>query len=509
LRLVPTAPAAQLAILLTVGLAARFLALLAVARLPWFSLPDADSALYDDMAGAFARGDWLIGTDPLRSSTYPFFLGIVYRIFGVTAWAPRVVQMVLGLLLVGLTWDTARRLMGTGSAVLAGGVVALFGPALFYEAQLLSDAPAAALAALALWMMVRSTVQGEGRVAYWGLTGLATGAVVLLRPNAILLAIPLAAAAAWSGAANPPYRRVVAAAIGFLIGVSPVAARNLLATGHATVVPVYGGINLYVGNGPDATGVFNVPVDVGRAAGPQEQFTAFRAAAARAEGHPLDAAATDRYWIRRTLAYIADDPMRWVTLMLWKLRLFWNGRSISDIEHYEFTRDLVPVLALPLVQWWALMPLALVGTVLAFRNRGASAIVGIFNLTWCCSVVIFFVADRYRLPSLSGLAIAAVLAVSQITAMWRQGSRVGQAALGSLLAAALLIAWPVGVVDNSAAMWLRLGVGYERLGQIEEARAAFGHAADLAPDDPQPRRALEQLRDRRAQDPRHSGLPTR
>ena len=489
-----SSPTVQLAILIALGLAARLIVLFSIARLPWFYVPNADSALYDDMARAFARGDWLIGTEPLRMSpVYPFFLGVVYRVFGVNPWGVRVVQTILGLGLVALTWDTARRLLGPRAALIAGGIVALFGPALFYEFQLLGDAPAAATAGLALWMMVRAMVRGEVRPSYWSAVGLVTGVVGLWRPNGLLLVAPLAAAAAWTGSSVGRSRRLVAATLGFLVGLSPVPVRNLLATGHATVVAVHGGVNFYVGNGPDATGAFRVPGELSGAIGPREQFDAFHTAAERAEGHPLDAEAADRYWMGRTLTFIIADPARWASLMVWKLRLFWNGRSLSDVEHYEFMRRLDPTLALPFVQWWALMPVAMVGTVLALRGRDAGAVVALFNLAWCCSVVIFFVVDRYRLPSLSGLAIAAVLGAWQARTIWTARSRSARAALLSLGATAVVIAWPVGIIDNSAEMWLRLGSGYERMGRLDEARAAYHRAADIAPTDVRARRGLERL----------------
>src|SRR5213079_718079 len=127
------------------------------------------------------------------------------------------------------------------------------------------------------------------------------------------------------------------------------------------------------------------------------------------------------------------------------------------------------------------------------RHRGPALIVGLFNLAWCCSVVLFFVVDRYRLPSLSGLAIAAALAAVEWRAIWAGGSFLKQAALVSLAVIAFLVSWPVGIVDNTADMWVRLGVDYERSGRIDEAQAAYRHALEIAPTGSRARRALERL----------------
>jgi 4-amino-4-deoxy-L-arabinose transferase-like glycosyltransferase len=486
-------PVADVIGLLAVALTARIVVLHSLARLPWFEYPNVDSAVYADMGRAFASGDFLIGSAPLRMSpAYPFLLGAVYRAFGDGVWAIRVVQAALGIVLVVLVWDTARTLAGRGPALIAGAIVALFGPSLFYEAQLLADAPAAAIAALALWMMVRGVKRSEIRTWWWGVAGFGTGAVVLFRPNAILLVIPLVAAVSMVPDRRVK-RRLASALVGFVLALSALPVRNLLATGRPTLFAAHAGITLYIGNGPDATGAFRIPADVPSATGPIEQFEGFHAVAESAVGHPLDAANADWYWARRTFEYVADHPADWLTLMLWKLRLFWNGSAASDIEHYEFTRTLASGLALPFIQWWFLMPLAMVGTVLAWQDRGPTRVVALFNLALCASVVLVFIADRYRLVSLSGLAVAAALSLAQARARWAAASQAGRAALVGLLAVSLFVAWPVEVVDKPADLWFRLATGYERAGRLDEARAAYHRVVDFSPGDARARARLQRL----------------
>ena len=490
-----TRPDVQVGILLVIALAARLSAVLSLADLPWFERPNADSAMYHEMADAFATGDLLIGVEPLRMSpAYPFFLGAVYRLFGDGPFGIRFVQIFLGLGLVALTWDTARRLYGPSAALVAGGLVALFGPELFYEAQLLGDAPAAALVALSLWAIVRATIDGNAGRWRWLTAGLASGAVVLFRPNALVLLVPLTVAAVSAGRSRRERQRyVLAAALGFFVGLSPVPLRNLIVTGHPSLSAENGGLDLYMGNGPEANGGLKIPAEFSNATGPGEVFAASHAAAEQAVGRVLDSSDVERYWMHRTLSFIAAEPQRWLTLMLWKLRLFWNGSSTSDIEHYEFTRTLSGVFALPFVQWWALMPLALIGTVVALRNRGPAALVALFNIVWCAGVIIIFVVDRYRLPAISGLAIAAVAGIWTTTALWKSGSRRARAALLALTAAALATAWPVGVVTDFGALWSRLGATYELTGRLDDARAAYRRAEDLSPGDRRARAGLERL----------------
>ena len=477
-------PEVQLLAILVLALATRIAVLLSLARFPWFSYPlAADASVYDSMARAFARGDYLIGTEPLRMSpAYPFLAGAVYRLLGDGPWAIRCVQAVFGLILVAATWDTARRLLNPTAAAVAGVAVALFGPLLFHEAQILADAPAAALAAVALWATIRAMVRGEERPSRWTLVGLVTGVVGLFRPNAVLLVVPLLVGSLWTRPGRNRGWRVGAALIGFLLGLSPTPVRNVLATGHPTLFAAHGGINLYVGNGPGATGSFNVPAEMPQANAPRSQFAVFHEVAERDLGRPLSEEAADRYWTDRTLAYVSEHPMQWIRLAMVKVRLFWTSSSISDMVHYQFTRTLDPVLRLPLIQWSVLMPFALVGTLLALRRPGPGAVVGLFNLAWCASLVIVFVVDRYRLPALSGLAIAAVLVVWEFPETWAVASRAGKTGLLVLVAVCLWMVRPVVGRDGDQGMeWWRLGTEFEYAGRFEEARAAYSRSLQIAP----------------------------
>jgi 4-amino-4-deoxy-L-arabinose transferase-like glycosyltransferase len=479
------------------AVAARVLVLRSLAHLPWFDHPNVDPATYHTLAHIFADGDPLIGAEPLRMSpAYPFLLGVIYRVFGDGVWPVRLIQAAFGVGLVVLTWDATRRLMGRNGALVGGVLTALFGPAMFYEAQLLGDAPAAALTALALWGMVRLMTAGDARPSHWLCVALVTGAIVTLRPNALLLAVPLTLAATRIGAGGAPRnRRLAACAIGFVIGLSFVPVRNALATGWPTPIAAHGGINLFIGNGPDANGTYHVPAELKGATGPIEVMDMAQSIAERDLGGPVDTLTADRYWVLRTARFMRDHPRHTATMLWRKLRLFWTGASTSDIEHYDFTRTLGGALAWPFVQWWPLMLLAIPGTILALRAYGEPiAIVALVNLAWCAGLVAVFVVDRYRLTALPGLAMTAAFFVVHAARTLRRGSAGARVVLAVLAAGAVLASWPVGVVVDRAAGWTRLGATYERAGRTDEARDAYRRALTLAPDNVEARRRLARLR---------------
>jgi tetratricopeptide (TPR) repeat protein len=236
-----------------------------------------------------------------------------------------------------------------------------------------------------------------------------------------------------------------------------------------------------------------VPFAIPDATGPLQQFAAFHERAEREAGRRLTPSEADRYWIRRTIDRIIEHPRRWLQLLSLKLRLFWNGVSLSDIEHYEFTRTLDPVLRLPFVQWSALMPLALLGTLLGAASGGPSLVVALFNASWCVGLVLVFVVDRYRLPALSGLALAGALALPKLWTGWTNASQRVRVTVAALAVAVVMWTWPIEVTNESADLWGKLALTYERAGRLDEAKAAYRRAIEINPGDLRLRRALERL----------------
>ncbi|MCA9603041.1 MAG: glycosyltransferase family 39 protein, partial [Myxococcales bacterium] len=95
------------------GLAIRATNLLDFTELPWFWVPRVDSDVYHRAAKRVAHGDLsLRGISEGLSTAYFYFLGAVYRLCGDDAWAPRLVQAVLGVGTGLLVWRTARRVAG-------------------------------------------------------------------------------------------------------------------------------------------------------------------------------------------------------------------------------------------------------------------------------------------------------------------------------------------------------------------------------------------------------------
>lgn len=467
------------------GLVLRVTHLVLLSELPMFVRPDGDAAVYHVIAQRFAAGDYLLGHEGMRMSPgYQYFLGLVYAALGDGPWAFRIVQAVMGLALVLLVWDSARRLLGARWAALPAIAAACYGPFLFYESTRLATGLAAFTHMLLLWLVLRAF--SARRVSAVGLLaiGLAWGSACVVRPNALLLAAPLLPAVlAFAGVGARLRARLAALSwvgLGLALALSPVATRNWLATHELVLLTTHGGFNFFIGNGPGAKGSYR-KVPGAEADGPGDQFAVMKAAAEAATGADMTDREVDAYWFGRTRAAVLHDPLRWLRLMARKLRLFWNGRELSNNYDYEFLRAIDPVLGLPLPQFSWFAGLSVMGSLVLLWARGPERFVGGFCWAVCLGVCLVFVLSRYRMPVVAPALIAATHGLRALLAAARAGRLRELSLRAGLLACGIWLSVPVAVAKHFDNEYFKLAAGYHELGQARAAEAAYLAALEHNP----------------------------
>ncbi len=473
--------------MLGLALALRSVVMYGASLLPLWTLPEVDARIFHESAQRIAAGDLLLGHDVLRLSPgYFYFLGGIYSWFGDGPLAFRLLQSVLGLLTIALTWETASILFGRRSALVVGIAIALYEPLAFYENLQLGETLAATLLSIVVWLCVNHAQRPEGlKLQHVAVVGGSFGLLCNLRPNALLLVLPLAIYA-WLQSVRLPFARRVGVVVllfaSAALTMMPIAARNYAATSELTFTGHLAGLNLFVGNAPGATGSFVAPAEVRRAQGPEGQFAAFRAVAEREEGRSLTPKQVDSYWMRRTVACVIEDPGAWLSLMFKKTRLFFNGRDLSDVYDYHLLREYSPWLGLPAIQFHGLAPFALLGVlVLLTREQRAARFVSWIALTYAASIIVVFVSGRFRLPLVPVLFLGAGAVVHEVQGALRtRHARAWPLALA--LALTVYWTWPAKLKDKRAAeSWFTLGQGFHRLRQFAEAEHAYRQALSDLP----------------------------
>jgi tetratricopeptide (TPR) repeat protein len=453
---------------------------------PLFLSPQMDALYHHDWALAIAAGREFIADAFFRAPLYPYFLGLLYKLFGANQMVVRVIPSFIGSAGCGLVYLLARQLLEPRVAShkpqaspksdfhrssfithhsvvvprIAGLVMAAYPLAIWYDGELLLEGMLTFLVLLGFVLLLRSRDTDR----QWWLPGIVFGLAVITRPNvlAFLALLPVwlflegngftgsRGQGSGSGARPPepqtPRTRSVwtrlllvwgAAAIVIL----PVTIRNYVVSKQFVPVAWQAGTNFIIGNNPESDGVTAiVPGTRGSWWGGYDDA---KRLAEQAVGRPLKGAEIDRYWMAKGLEFWRKQPGKALGLLLRKTFLWFAGYEVGNesnlygVKRYSFINYLFfnsPFLKFP---FGILLPLALVGAWFLRRQWRRSLPVYLFVVAYSLSFIVFFVTSRYRTPMIPIVAIWAVIGLTGLTGPIPRRER--GIALGIALAAFLLL----------------------------------------------------------------------
>jgi len=487
---------------------------LALRRLPLFDVLGVDSWMYDTWARRIAGGDWLGARAFYMDPLYPYFLAVLYRLFGRDLMLVRLVQVALGVATCGLVAAMGRRIAGRVAGHVGALLLAVYVPAIFQEGEVEKTALGVFLVTAALTLAMRPSV-----AARLG-AGLTLGLAALTRGNMLLL-VPLAAhyfatERDPASAGEPPRqatrgwrerlgqrlrerssRSAAAFVVGFFVVLAPVAWRNHRVSGEWILTTSGGGQVFYTGNNPDnETGGFVTPKFV--RGHPQYEEEDFRAAAEAAVGRPLGPREVSTFWFRQGLRHIAANPGFASKVALRKLALLVSDYEVPDAWDMYFLARYSPVLGWPLLGMGCLLPLAVLGAVVGCSRREVRLLAG-FVCVYGLSVVIFFVFSRYRLHAAPAMAVLAGSAVPWIASVVQQRDRRRALLAVGLVSATALVSFratDAGAYDvaNEVQSRINLASAYEAKGDVAAAERLLEDARRVAPAMPGPVCQLGRLR---------------
>ncbi|NNE42764.1 MAG: tetratricopeptide repeat protein, partial [Gemmatimonadetes bacterium] len=380
----------------------------------------------------------------------------------------------LGALAAGLLAGVAGRRGGRTAGLATGLLAATAWPLLVFGRELLIASLIVPLGALILWQTDRALERGGLR--RWLGVGLAIGLAVLARPNFLLVGAAVAGAAL-IGARPGRFRSVLVLAAGVLVLLAPVSVRNRVVSGEWIPLSYQAGLNLWIGNNPEADGLS------ARLPG----FTSWRnedveTALALEYGRSVGPAEQDRHYRRLALGFFRDEPVAAMKLLAKKTYYFLQGYEIRNNRDLYSLRDRNGLLKLPLPDFGWILPLAGVGLWSRRRRLGEIAPWLAFAAAGAASVILFFVCSRYRLVAwppllaLAGLGVAFLLDRGEAF----RSRAVGVGVLVLLVALAHVDFLNVRHPDPSQPHF-QYGNIYARAGQPDVAEAEYRRALALAP----------------------------
>ena len=335
-----------------------------------------DEQHWDATARFFLEfGIWHPDGGAYRPPLYSIVLTILYALFGGSVWTVRIFQAVIGTASCGILFVLGRKLEGQRVGLVAAGLGAILPIFVFFSNVVMAETLLVFLTVLCLSMISRL----ENDFSYLNacLFGVVLGASVLCKP----------VLASWIPFLCWGWFRYLKVDIGRILGrltmllvvaaftVFPWTIRNYLVTGYWIPVSANLGMNLMVGNEPDATGFYQDEMDyismLHRFAGPVN--------------HAVEA---DRMVASKMAALILENPGRFAILAVRKLVLYWRPWVFGE----PFTRNVLlflssgPVLLLGL---WG---------ILCLWPRCGIWPIGFLVLSQSMVHMIFFVHLRFRMP---------------------------------------------------------------------------------------------------------------
>ena len=487
---------AALAVVLLVAAAIRVVAWLEVrdGALPWLHRwTESDMAFFDEWAQAIAAGDVLGRTTPrpyhaghagvaraaqqmlgttapfdegvgramwdhwlgehtyYQDPLYPYALATLFAATGHRIGAVVFAQAALGVAMAGLVYAITAGLFGTAAGLAAGLLVALYGPEVFHEGLLLRDAPLACVAVTTLAVLI-TALRRPGERRWLFVAGLLFGGGLLLKSTTLLFSIAAGALVV---------RRLGGGWVltaGALVALLPLLARNL-AVGASPFA--------LAGSGPHAFLYYNAA-----------DYDAFGGAATSAFA-PRIMAVTDGRWlpvVRETIATHRSFS-RWLALLAEKLAAAWHWLEVPDNASYYYWRLEAPWAARLAVEFWLIVPLAVVGALAGARRGPAVGLIILMVATTVVANVIFYSSSRLRLPMALAMTPLAGLGIVELVRAVAAGRWRRAAILAMTCAATAAVVLRPAPAGHSGIRVADYGVANEITVHLARRRAVAGDAA--------------------------------
>ncbi len=445
---------------------------------PLFFSPQMDGLYHHQWALAILSKREFIADAYFRAPLYPFFLALLYKVFGVHLFIVRMAQAVLGSCSCAVLYSLGKKVFDQKSSFYAGMLMAVYPLFIYFDGELLIPVLLVFLLLVGFLFLYWS----ESKKGVLVLSGFFFGLAAVTRPNVLLFVAVLLVwfvfkhRRKWWQKAVPFYLAVV-------LPIVPVTIRNYLKSRSFVPIAWQAGTNFYIGNNEYSDGTTAiVPGTRGTWWG---GYNDVKRIAEIESGRSLKGTEIDRFWLKKGLEFWASQPGKAVALTLRKVYLWFSGYEVSNNRDLYFFKRYTGLdwllFATPLLKFpfGLVLPFALAGIYLTRRGWRRLLPVYLFMGAYAVSFIPFFVTARYRLPVVPFYLLFAVAGLRG----WAKVSFRERVIASGIFFLALVIfnlnLAGTGRVADPAQNHFVAGTGYYQKGWLKEAEKEVDRALML------------------------------
>jgi 4-amino-4-deoxy-L-arabinose transferase-like glycosyltransferase len=429
------------------------------------TLPGTDMHTFEHWARSILQFGWLNPehTPPLQAPLYAYFLASLMNLFGTSMLWIKLAQAFIGSISCVLAYLIGKMLFDKRVGAVASAMAAFYSISFFYEAQLLATTLITFLCLLSILLLL--IAKERPAIRFHMIAGICIGLTVLAAPN-IVLFLPFGLLWLWfaqAGRRRAMKLKLLAVLLtGAIAAIAPVTAKNYFIGHEKVLISKNGGICFYIGNCRDSTGTLSTPASMLEIASDYYQMT------------PRERAGIN--WTGHVVKQIKADPFGYMGLLFRKIVMFWVGYEIPNNVNFYLTRQFSPILRLPLLPFWFIAPLSLVGIGISLKQWRQLAPLLLFVIFYMSSIILFFVLSRFRLPLVPFLLIFAgyfiIWFFEKLRA--RDVKKISLSLIPLLLVASFTFISQSGYVREND--YANLAFAYKEQGQCGLAVPEFEHA---------------------------------
>ncbi len=463
---------------------------------------------YSDWGLRIAHGQWTDHKAFYGLPGYAYLLGLFYAAMGFDPFPVALVQAILfaatATMIFTLATQAANSGLAPGSreAKVAGWLAAL-GWMFFVPAETFATILMPTLWGVAgFWFcLLVVTSRRTLRPVHWLALGIFVGLLATVAATAFAL-LPIVVAGIVQHARRvatpgPPghgrliVKNVLLCLAGCILGIAPAWLHNHLLARDSVTLSSHGGINLWIGNNPGATGYPKMPPGI-RSTQNGSMKDSIAVAERANPGRELSRGEVSAYWSGKARDYALSHPVEWLRLAARKLFNFWNAYQYDDVT--TIARLRATGVTWPGLSFGVVGCLGLAGLLAGGWKSRTRLFISATILLHMLALLPAFVTERYRLVAVPGLLVLGAWWILDLYQRLARGEflrAAGPAVIG--MAAAYFVSTP----QTDASLWsldfYETGIRETQLGNLDRAQQALEMALRYAPAAPDIQFALGNL----------------